>query len=153
LSASEVNPGDSVAISVSGFSEGEVVQIFLHSDPVLLGEVTAGQDGTAQTVVTVPFDTEAGPHTIRVVGLSCAIEAAIPLTVVAAPAVGAALLGGAEFLSYTGVNSQQSITIAVALIAAGAAMVVLTRRTWLASGQGPETAAGKASSGAHRFQK
>ena len=154
VSESQLDPGDTVTVSATGFSAGELVRIELHSDPVVLGEVAAGQDGTVQAVVTIPLDAQAGQHAIRVVGLSCAIEAAIPLTVVGAPpAVEPAFLSGTEFLSYTGVNSQLSITIAVALIAAGAGMVVLTRRTRHPVVQGPASSAKKTSPGAHRIQK
>ena len=136
LSAPQVSPGDTLAISVIGFTPGETVQIWLHSAPVLLGEVTAGADGSAQTSVTIPLDTEAGQHVIQVVGLTCGIEASIPLTVVAAasPAPGGGqpgtqLLDGTQLLSSTGMNTQPFIVIAAVLIAAGTSLALLARRT------------------------
>jgi len=139
-----------MTVSVSGFSPGETVQIELHSDPVLLGEATAGQDGTAQAVVTIPLDAQAGQHTIRVVGLTSGVEVSVPLTVVAATTAGgveneslnanAAAGGGGSIdgtgsgssngtaLSYTGVNAQQSLITAVVLIAAGGGLAFLARR-------------------------
>ena len=136
LSAPQVSPGDTLAISVIGFTPGETVQIWLHSAPVLLGEVTAGADGSAQTSVTIPLDTEAGQHVIQVVGLTCGIEASIPLTVVAAasPAPGGGqpgtqLLDGTQLLSSTGMNTQPFIVIAAVLIAAGTSIALLARRS------------------------
>ena len=113
------------------------MNIEFHSTPVVLASVTAGSDGSAQAAVTIPPDTEAGQHVIRVVGLTSGIDASIPLTVVAAPPTiasigdptGAGVLDGTQTLSYTGVNTQLSIGIAATLIIIGTAIVLLTRRT------------------------
>jgi hypothetical protein len=148
----EVRPGGTLTVSVRGFTPGELVQIWFHSDPVLLGEVIAGEDGSAQAVVTIPLDAQAGQHAIRVVGLSSGVEVSIPLTVVAASAAGeqgddqladtgAAAVGGGSFdgtgsgssygteLSYTGVNTQQSLITAAVLVVVGAGLAFFARRT------------------------
>lgn len=139
VSQMQVAPGDSIRVSVAGFTPGEQVRIELHSTPVLLGTVTAGSDGTADSTVTIPAGTEAGQHTITVVGVTCGIQASIPITVVAA-AVGAPVASLAAFdpqgrsLSYTGAKTGWVVSLGAALLVGGSALVLLGRRRQLRAG-------------------
>lgn len=76
-----VDSGDSVHVSAGGFTPGERVQIWLHSDPVLLTTVTADQNGNVASDVQIPSDTPAGQHEITMQGMQSNYEAATPLTV------------------------------------------------------------------------
>jgi hypothetical protein len=155
VSQSQVAPGDSIRVSVDGFSPGEQVRIELHSTPVLLGTVTAGADGTANSTVTIPADTEAGQHMITVVGVTCGIQAAIPITVVAAAAEApvaslAAFDPQGRSLSYTGVDTGWAVSLAAALLVGGFALVWLGRRRATAGGLHLVTDEPPAPGGRHR---
>jgi hypothetical protein len=139
VSQLQVAPGDSIQVSVQGFTPGEQVRIELHSTPVLLGTVTAGSDGTAGSTVTIPVGTEAGQHTITVVGVTCGIQASIPITVVAARADApvaslAAFDPQGRSLSYTGANTGWAVSLGGALLVGGFGLVVLGRRQARAGG-------------------
>jgi len=139
VSQLQVAPGDSIQVSVQGFTPGEQVRIELHSTPVLLSTVTAGSDGTAGSTVTIPVGTEAGQHTITVVGFTCGIQASIPITVVAARADApvaslAAFDPQGRSLSYTGANTGWAVSLGGALLVGGFGLVVLGRRQARAGG-------------------
>ncbi|MBL6760930.1 MAG: hypothetical protein ISQ15_09715 [Ilumatobacteraceae bacterium] len=72
--------GSDVAVDGTGFVPGSTVDIWLHSDPVLLGNVTADTDGAFSTVLTLPTGVELGDHTIRTIGAR-ATEVALALPV------------------------------------------------------------------------
>jgi LPXTG-motif cell wall-anchored protein len=133
VSRSQATAGGSVDVSVDGFTPGEQVRIELHSTPVLLGTVTAGADGTANSTVTIPVGTDAGQHTITVVGVTCGIQASIPITVVA-PAADEPVASLAAFdpagrsLSYTGANTGWAVSLGAALLVGGFGLVLLGRR-------------------------
>ncbi|WP_263118535.1 pullulanase-type alpha-1,6-glucosidase [Cellulomonas fimi] len=85
LSPAEVRAGESLTVQGSGFPAGEPVQLWLHSDPVLLTTVTADGSGAFTAEVVVPAGTEAGAHTLR--AIAGTVEASAPLTVLAAAPV------------------------------------------------------------------
>jgi hypothetical protein len=143
LSASQVSAGGTLTLNGQGYSPFEVIRFVLHSDPVELGTVTADSSGQFETTVTIPVTTAVGQHTIEVIGVSCGVTTTVPLTVVAAPVnpdqgavVGASYDGAGRVwsvddsraLSYTGVNSAQAASVGLALIAGGAALLVIYRR-------------------------
>ncbi|NDI01954.1 MAG: hypothetical protein EBY57_09205, partial [Actinobacteria bacterium] len=72
--------GSDVAVDGTGFVPGSTVDIWLHSDPVLLGNVTADSNGAFSTVLTLPTGVELGDHTIRTIGAR-ATEVALALPV------------------------------------------------------------------------
>lgn len=100
LAPGSVAAGATVPVSASGFVPGDVAEVWLHSDPVLVGTATVGADGSVSTRVTVPAGTDPGAHRIYVV--APAMFASAPVTVTAAPGgsggagEGAADSGGAR---------------------------------------------------------
>ena len=81
--------GSDVAVDGTGFVPGSTVDIWLHSDPVLLGNVTADSTGAFSTVLTLPTGVELGDHTIRTIGARAAeVAVALPVRIIAnSPAV------------------------------------------------------------------
>ena len=61
-------PGDTITATAAGFTAGEQVQVVLFSDPVLIGNFTAGVDGSVSTAFGVPKDILAGAHTVQFTG-------------------------------------------------------------------------------------
>ena len=142
LSAGTVVPGQTLTVTGSGYSPGEVVQVWLHSEPVLLGDATADSAGEFSAAVTIPVDTAAGQHTIEVVGVSCGVTTSVPITVVAAPPVGAdsgaATINAVwaaddtRVLSYTGVDAAMATTVGLLLLLGGVVLIGAARRRPLA---------------------
>jgi hypothetical protein len=61
-------PGSTFTASAEGFQPGTLVQAFLESDPVLVGEETADAAGRVTFLITIPRDFPPGPHTVVLVG-------------------------------------------------------------------------------------
>ena len=57
-----------VPMSGSGFSGGSEVGLFLFSDPINLGTVTANASGTATATAQIPSTVPAGSHTLQIAG-------------------------------------------------------------------------------------
>lgn len=85
-----VEAGKPIALAGTGLPAGSTLQVVLRSDPVVVGTLTVGADGTATGSVTVPAGTTAGAHTLDLVDASGASVLVSPLaiTVTAAPATG-----------------------------------------------------------------
>lgn len=64
-----VRPGDAVEVVVEGLLPGSAVTITLHSDPEVLGQVVADENGRASRVVYVPLAVPSGEHTLVASGL------------------------------------------------------------------------------------
>jgi hypothetical protein len=138
--AAEASPGGALTLSGDGYTPGEPIEIWLHSDPVLLDTVNADANGQFQTAITIPIDTPVGQHTINVVGVTCGIETVVPLTVVAPSDSGESgdtsgnpedalwSAAGTRTLSHTGVNTTMAGTAATLLIGAGIVLVIAARR-------------------------
>lgn len=58
-------PGGQITLHGAGFAAGDY-EAELHSDPVALGTVTAGEDGTFQATATLPTLVETGEHEVVV---------------------------------------------------------------------------------------
>ncbi|MFT4285897.1 MAG: putative Ig domain-containing protein, partial [Protaetiibacter sp.] len=112
LDASNVHPGDTVEVTASGFLPGEPVRIELHSTPVLLATLTASAAGVVSGSITIPRDTAPGSHSVVALAASGA-QGSAPVTVTAAAS-----------LSATGADAAGGAWIALALLAAGAALVL-----------------------------
>ncbi|WP_255447394.1 GH92 family glycosyl hydrolase [Schumannella soli] len=135
ISVQIIRAGGSFQFSISGFGHGERVRVILHSDPVVLGEFQANQDGVLQNVtVSIPADVPVGQHTIEVLGLTSGLSATTPLTVAASvpQADGQApiLPGAYDGLAATGVDGAQPVG-ALALGAIGAGVLAVVAGGWL----------------------
>jgi hypothetical protein len=84
LSSATAKVGTAVTVDGSGFSEGDVVTLTLHSDPVDVGTATASADGTFRTTITIPSDTSIGEHTVVATASPSGRSAESALTVIAA---------------------------------------------------------------------
>ncbi len=136
LSATQVQPGDSLTVRGIGGTPGEEVRIVLHSDPIQIGTATVDSNGTFEKVVVIPLDTIPGQHTIDVVGVSCGVTTSVPLTVVAGPAAAAfddqdgavRPVSANGTLSYTGVDATFSLILGIALLVMGGVLTLAFRR-------------------------
>jgi endo-alpha-N-acetylgalactosaminidase len=63
-SIGSVVAGASVTVQLSGFEPDAPVQLWLHSEPVRIGEVTVSAEGDAVATVTIPAATPAGAHAL-----------------------------------------------------------------------------------------
>lgn len=126
VSVSTVQSGSTVAVQLRGFEPDEGVQLWLHSEPVKLGDATIGADGTATATVTIPAATAAGAHSVVVTDAEGAELARTDLAVTTAPGTSG---GGGDGLAITGADGVLWSTVgisALVLIALGA--VLWTRR-------------------------
>ncbi|QSB23437.1 hypothetical protein [Curtobacterium sp. 24E2] len=96
---------------------GDVVNVWLYSTPTLLGTVTVAADGTVR--VTIPADAPAGEHRIVV---TAADGTVLGWTTITITADGQLAFTGAEGLG-------AGALVAFLLIAAGAGVLVVRRRT------------------------
>jgi hypothetical protein len=98
LSTDAVTAGDTVRIDVSGLAPGELVDVELHSEPVLLGEFRADGSGELHATLRIPVASPAGTHSIVVHAAVSGTAAAELVVRAAAGAVGSGGLArtGAE---------------------------------------------------------
>jgi hypothetical protein len=66
---SNLKPGDTFTLNVSGMPEGTEIEVWMHSTPRLLGTAT-GTGAPMQMELTVPDDIESGPHEIEMVAIT-----------------------------------------------------------------------------------
>jgi hypothetical protein len=142
LGVTRVAPGGQVPVTVTGAEPGAVFRVELHSEPVVLGTLTVGADGTGAAVFTVPASTSSGDHKIVLVLPGGSVEAA--LTVVAVDAAGPVTPGRTPTASGSGApgGSMASTgadgTVAGALLAGlllvgGCALTLTVRRRRLSA--------------------
>lgn len=67
---SSLAPGQSTTLVANGFTPGEQVQVYVMSDPLLLGQVLASANGTAEATVTIPDSLPPGVHHLYMIGLT-----------------------------------------------------------------------------------
>jgi len=141
LSASEVVAGGSVSATVTGGTPDTSTEVWLNSEPVLLGTLALDADGAGTLTVTIPAATPLGEHTVRVLGEGIDVSAA--LTVLAAdgtpgagtPGAGAPGAGGpgsstpGSGLALTGGDVAGLLLVAALALAGGAVLLVRRRRT------------------------
>ena len=73
-----VRPGASLVTSGNGFKPGSSVHLILHSDPIDLGTVDVGADGTFSTSVAVPSAISDGLHHVEADGQDAAGASVAP---------------------------------------------------------------------------
>lgn len=116
--ADTVIAGQSVDVCGSGFTPGEQVQVFLHSEPRFLAVVQADAQGDVAAPVVIPTDA-VGEHRIELRGVSSGRSIfSSPFTVRAAAAQRAAT----GTLPATGIDTSL-LLVAFAAIAAGLVLV------------------------------
>lgn len=107
-SPAKAGVGDSFSISGSGFEPGESVEVWLHSDPVLLTTLTASGTGTIGASLLLASGTPAGAHQLVFTGATTGTTAN-DITV-------------EGVLAATGFNAGLLTWIAIVLIVAGAGL-------------------------------
>lgn len=123
-------PGQQMELVAEGFTPGETVAFYLHSDPVFLGTAVAGADGVARLLADIPADVPAGAHTVIATGgtsgrwATLAVELAVPS---AAPAAAPAAAADPE-LAVTGAQSGLVMAGAWLMLLTGAGLVLVARR-------------------------
>lgn len=115
VTPSTPSAGGSVTIDSSGWMHDTDVTITLHSNPVVLGTVTADANGDVHAVETIPAGTAAGAHTIELTGTD---STGAPRDVSTAITVGS----GGGSLPRTGAAIAAMVGVAAVLFAAGTAL-------------------------------
>lgn len=134
-----VAPGDSVPLELTGGVPGATFVIELRSDPVQLGTLTLGTDGSGTGTFTIPADTPAGDHLlVAVLGdveISVPMVVAVPGEVDGGDGAGDGDAGSSgDGLSSTGptAGTTRAAGLAVLLVLAGlgaiSVAVLITRR-------------------------
>ncbi|MFD1859269.1 LPXTG cell wall anchor domain-containing protein [Aeromicrobium camelliae] len=68
-------PGDTVRFAASALEPGQSVRFEVHSDPVVVGTVTADDSGAAEVEWTVPENFPTGQHEVRVFSADAGVDA------------------------------------------------------------------------------
>ncbi|MBO9625892.1 MAG: discoidin domain-containing protein [Microbacterium sp.] len=120
-SLGSVQAGGALTVQLRGFEAGQTVQLWLHSEPVLIGEVTVSDDGDAVIAARIPASTPAGAHRLVVTDATGAELASSGLAVTAAAGSGAGLAA-------TGADGALWSAVAASALAAALLGVVLWLR-------------------------
>ena len=91
INVTSVVAGGEVTVAGEGFLPGEQVQVWLHSDPQLMGVVVADAVGKVDYSFIVPATTEAGTHHVELYGITSALRLISPSFSVVAAAIPAAV--------------------------------------------------------------
>jgi hypothetical protein len=118
LSTTNLDPGDQVEVSGSGFASSSEVVLTIESDPVVLATVTANSEGSFSTTVTIPSNVRAGQHTIFATGID---SFGAPRTLATQVSVGGSL-------PFTGLPLDSVAVGAVVLLTLGAALLAMRGR-------------------------
>ena len=113
-SPAKAGVGASFSISGSGFEPGESVEVWLHSDPVLLTTLTASGTGTLGATLLIPSGTSAGLHQLVFTGATTGTTT-YDLTV-------------EIVLAASGSESRGLGLVALALALVGAGLIAASRR-------------------------
>jgi hypothetical protein len=77
--------GDALTVTFAGFTAKEKVQVVLYSEPILIGNVDAGDDGVVTHSFQIPADLPPGVHTVQLTGWESGKIATASIVVAAAP--------------------------------------------------------------------
>lgn len=121
LAGLTVTVGGQLSGTASGFEPGESVTATLYSSPRTLGSVAADADGRIAFSFPVPADLEPGVHRLELVGQRSGRTVSVDVEVLGVSAPGT--------LPATGAGTGEQAAVAVALLAAGTALVRRSRRT------------------------
>ncbi|MFE6967222.1 hypothetical protein ACFVAJ_19240 [Agromyces sp. NPDC057679] len=127
---SDAVAGEDFRVTGSGFKPNEVVKIYLHSDPIFLGTLTADAAGKIDGFVKIPANAPAGEHHIVIVDTAGVEYTSGTITVKAAPAAPAAVKAEVKEESHpdTGFGLLAPLSGALTLLAAGGAAFVARKR-------------------------
>lgn len=124
-------PGQSIVVSACCFRG--TVEVAIESVRQVLGQATAGDDGTFSLSVTIPADTPPGVHSITSTGRALAdstiLKLSTPITIVAATGGGggAGGTGAKGNLPRTGESTLPLVQLGGILVLAGAGMALAVR--------------------------
>ena len=131
LSSATVQAGGSIAVSGTGFAPDQEITFELHSDPIVLGTLTADAGGVLKGSFTIPASVPAGTHTLVALSGTTVIASA-PLTVTAAGAggtgSGAGGTGGAVGALATTGSDAPVVAATAALLLLFAGLTLVRRR-------------------------
>lgn len=125
-----------LTVTTEGLLPGSAATFTLYSDPVVLGTVAVGDDGIASLTFSLPAGTDVGTHRVETTGTDTLGEqasASVDLQVLScatgptptSPGTGP---GGNGSLARTGTDLGAPIRIGIVVLAAGAALVLTTRK-------------------------
>ncbi|MGP6170787.1 InlB B-repeat-containing protein [Microbacterium sp. A204] len=118
--------GATITLVLKGFAPGSLVNLYVYSEPILLGSAIADSNGVATFTVKLPAGLAAGTHTLVGTGLNSAGQAtSVSQTIVTTAA------GGKGSLATTGLPVEQTTNAAllgVMLLAFGGIALVVRRR-------------------------
>jgi hypothetical protein len=118
LDKSVLGPGDALTVSGGGFTPGEQVEVWLHSDPQWVGTTVAGASGDVAFTFDLPDDLPAGLHHVELIGVTSGrVLSTAEFTVAAAGAAGAVSTTGS--LPYTGGDSVPVGAAGIVLVLVG----------------------------------
>lgn len=123
-SSTVVTPGQSLTVSGGGFAPNTSVSVDFNS--MHLATVTSNSSGVATATVMIPSSTPPGSYTITLTGLS--VTGATHVDSVAITVVAPAAATTTSTLPFTGAEILQYGLLALALVLAGVALLVVTRR-------------------------
>jgi hypothetical protein len=143
-SATEAKAGAQLEVTGTGFTPGELVEVWLHSTPVRLGELTADGVGNVRGTFTLPAKLEPGVHHIVLVDEHGAEYVSGGLTITAAeggtapavpvtstkpaPAKPAAAKPSATQLPALGFDRGTAAVLVGTMLLLGAALLLVGRR-------------------------
>lgn len=116
--------GGQITVTGSGFTPEGGIEVWLNSDPVLLGRFVADPTGAFDVRIVIPTGTPAGEHTLVVTDGVETVE--MPFEVIAAPVVVEPTRGET---ADTGADVMPTLIGAGSLLLAGFALVALRRRS------------------------
>ncbi len=147
LSQDTANAGDSVTIQASGWQPSAPVDIYLHSEPILIGTLTADANGDINGAVTIPADTQPGFHTLVALGLDSTggpmgssaditIEGSTATTTGGTPSAASPVTTAGQ-LPFTGSSPLPMIFWAICLLVFGRMAMLVGKRTKVVGDDAP----------------
>ncbi len=118
--ASTIYQGGEIAVSGSGYQPGEIVKVWLHSSPILLGTLTANAKGQISGSFALPAGVPAGTHHIGLMNAAGLEKLSAAITVSSTTA-------GARVLASTGTNVSGGWFALAFLLLGGLAVTVGAR--------------------------
>lgn len=117
ISVTVTTPGGTISFTVRFFFHaGELITVTIHSQPYVVGHLTAGSDGTVSGTVQVPKDITPGQHELVLTG-DHGDSVSTPFTVASTSATASS---GSGSLPFTGAEIAAMSTVGGALLVGGA---------------------------------